>query len=236
MEKEPQPIRAEPRDKTPFPKTSYLEGELSTEQISDIKDMLFDQYMKQQLIEDFFSELGEYLDDDEHVDAMKGALANYSDDEVYAAISLPKELRKRQFSLFNEKIRTGIEPAQVMNDLVAATSKYGFGVGYHTSAVDIKPDTSGRWEIIGREHDHRDNDLARAYYSTHYRHLYSPKDHQLYVKKPHPQHIYIVRTEPGHKTDGNWSRASRLSIIAKVPYGDVVKYVESTTKKIEGRR
>ena len=198
--------------------------------------MLFDEYMKQQLIEDFFLELSEYLDD-EQVDLMRGALSGFDDREVYAAISLPKELRERHFSTFNKKIQEGTDPQQVMMDFVALNTKYGFSVGYHTSAVDIKPDQeTGRWEIIGREQDHRDNDLARAYYSSHYRHLYSPKDHQLYVKKAHPQYIYIVRTEPNHKTDGNWSRASRLSIIARVPYSDVVNYVELTTKKFEGRR
>lgn len=236
MEEAPKKIASSlPEEITSSPDLSY-EGELSPETISGIKDMLFDEYMKQQLIEDFFSELGDYLDD-EHLDAMKGALSEYSDEEVYATISLPKELRERQFTNFYKKIQNGAEPRELMRDFVAASFKYGFGVGYHTSAVDIKPDSaSGRWEIIGREHDHRDNDLARAYYSSHYRHLYSPKDHQLYVKKAHPKFIYIVRTEPTHKTDGNWSRASRLSIIARVPYADVVNYVESTTKKVEGRR
>jgi hypothetical protein len=210
--------------------------DLSPETISEIKDMLFDEYMKQQLIEDFFNDLSEYLDD-EHVDAMRGALAEFDDRQIYAAISLPKELRERHFQLFSEKILLGTDPQQVMKSFVALNEKYGFGVGYHTSAADIKPDpATGRWEIVGREHDHRDNDLARAYYSSHYRHLYSPKDHQLYVKKAHPQFIYIVRTEPNHKTDGNWSRASRLSVIARVPYSDVVNYVELTTKRIEGRR
>jgi len=225
-----------PMEKALSPLDRAEGADLSPEVISGIKDMLFDEYMKQQLIEDFFEELLEYVDDDS-VDAMKGALAEYEDNEIYAAISLPRELRERQFTKFYDEINKGIEAQQVMQNFVSLNAKYGFGVGYHTSAADIQPEEkTGRWEIIGREHDHRDSDLARAYYSSHYRHLYSPKDHQLYVKKQHPKFIYIVRTEPTHKTDGNWSRASRLSVIARVPYSDVVNYVESTTKKVEGRR
>jgi hypothetical protein len=236
MEGKPTKINLPSQEKTSAVIAAPSESVFTPETISGIKDMLFDEYMKQQLIEDFFNELLEYVDDND-VDVMKGALAQYSDEDVYAAISLPKELRERQFTSFYDKISAGKNPKEVMGEFVSMSAKYGFGVGYHTSAADIKPDdTTGRWEIIGREHDHRDNDLARAYYSSHYRHLYSPKDHQLYVKKQHPQFIYIVRTEPTHKTDGNWSRASRLSIIARVPYQDVVSYVESTTKKVEGRR
>ncbi|MBY0309802.1 hypothetical protein K2Q16_01515 [Patescibacteria group bacterium] len=236
MEGDPTRALATSREKIISEEDVPESAALTPEVISGIKDMLFDEYMKQQLIEDFFEELLEYVEDDE-VDAMKGALAEYSDAEVYAAISLPKELRERQFTGFHEKIVGGRDPRALMSEFVALSAKHGFGVGYHTSAADIKQDeSSGRWEIIGREPDHRDGDLARAYYSSHYRHLYSPKDHQLYVKKQHPRFIYIVRTEPTHKTDGNWSRASRLSIIAKVPYADVVGYVETTTKKVEGRR
>lgn len=209
---------------------------LTPETLSEIKDMLFDEYMKQKLVEDFFDELTEYLDDD-HVDAMRGALTKHPEANVYATLSLPKELRTRQFTQFREGVEKGGSPEDLMDDFVNRSSRYGFGLGYHTSAADIKPDEkSGRWEVVGREPDHRDNDLARAYYSSHYRHLYSPKDHQIYVKKAMPRFIYIVRTEPTHKTDGNWSRASRLSIIARVPYTEVLNYVESTVKKIEGRR
>ena len=59
-----------------------------------------------------------------------------------------------------------------------------------------------------------------AYYSTKYRHLF---------RKKNPIFVYIVRTEPtAHKTDGTWSRAGSLSIVARVPFREVIDYVEST--------
>ena len=57
-----------------------------------MKDYLFDQYMKQQLLEDFFDELSDYLPFSE-VDEMKQAIVECPEADIYAALSLPKELR-----------------------------------------------------------------------------------------------------------------------------------------------
>ncbi len=101
-------------------------------------------------------------------------------------------------------------------------------MGYHTSPHDIKPDDSGHWNIKGFEQDHRDSDLSKAYYSTKYRHLFKKRD---------PKFIYIVGTDPHtHGTDGNWSRAGMLSIVARVPFSDVVEYVENTARDIEKKK
>src|SRR5690349_16296432 len=78
--------------------------------------------------------------------------------------------------------------------------KYGFSIGYHVSPFATEGDT-----IIGKEPDHRDNDLPRAYYSSDYKHLYLKK---------HGNHLYAVRAEMGPDTshrqdnDGAWGRAS----------------------------
>ena len=82
-----------------------------------------------------------------------------------------------------------------------------------------------RWDIKGTEKDHRDDDRNMAYYSTKYRHLF---------KKKGPKFVYIVRTEPQtHKTDGNWSRAGKLSVVTRVPFEEVFEYVEKTSRAIE---
>ena len=189
----------------------------------DLKDMLFDVYMKQQLLEDFFETLAGYVDEAD-VDEIRELMAGYSNTEVYAALSLPHELRERKFAEFEQRIAAGEEATEVMKQFIAVSNKYEFGVGYHTSPIDIRPDETGKWLIKGTEADHRDDDLMMAYYSSQYRHLF---------KKRHPKFIYIVRTEPQtHKTDGNWSRASSLSVVGRVPFEDVYSYVESTSKEI----
>lgn len=189
----------------------------------EVKDNIFDGYMKQQLLEDFVDSLRDYFDDDS-VNEISNTLQEFSDEEIYAAVSLPFELRDRKFKEFAQKIETGESPAEIIKAHIEISKKYGFGVGYHTSAAEIKPDQKGHWTIKGTENDHRDNDVNMAYYSTKYRHIYREKN---------PKYVYIVRTEPqAHKTDGIWSRAGSLSIITKVPFSDVASYVEDETKKI----
>lgn len=198
----------------------YLEGSLE-----EIKDSIFDEYMRQRLIQDFFDELEEYIGDEE-TEKMRSELSLYDDEEVYGAISLPHELRERKFTDFQKKIETqNIDSTELMRNLVEMSNKHGFNIGYHTSPREIKPDESGHWNVKGTEKDHRDDDRAMAYYSKKYRHLF---------KKKGPKFVYIVRTEPGtHKTDGNWSRASELSIVAHVPFNEVFEYVEKTSRDIE---
>jgi hypothetical protein len=201
----------------------YFEGS-----IEEIKDSLFDEYMRQQLIKDFFDELEDYIGD-EDTEKMRLELSKYDDEEIYAALSLPHELRERKFLEFQTKIENQHEDAAgLMKNLVEVSTKHGFGIGYHTSPREIRPDDKGQWNIIGTERDHRDDDRAMAYYSKKYRHLF---------KKKGPQFVYIVRTEPDtHKTDGNWSRASELSIVTQVPFEEVFQYVEKTSRDIENKK
>lgn len=199
--------------------TPHLERLTTNE---EIKDRLFDEYMKQRLLEDFFDELTDYIGDEE-TDKMRGALATMSDENVYAALSLPHELRERKFEEWEEKINSKEETAETLIRRLATLSEsHGFSIGYHTSPVEIKPTADGKWSIKGTEIDHRDDDRMMAYYSTKYRHLF---------KKKSPEHIYIVRTDAAtHKTDGNWSRGAELSIVAKIPFEDVFEYVEKTSR------
>jgi len=191
--------------------------------IEKMKDFLFDNFMKQQLLEDFFESLGGYFNKEE-TDQVREVLSECSDEELYATLSLPHELRERKFEEFERNIVAGESIEEIIKKFVKVSSKYEFGVGYHCSPVDIRPDENGAWQISGTEADHRDNDLTMAYYSSQYRHLF---------KKRHPKFIYVVRTDPStHKTDGNWSRAASLSVVARVPFEDVFSYVEETAKEI----
>lgn len=189
-----------------------------------LKDYLFNEFMKQHLIADYFEHLLDYLPE-EDIDAMRFVLAEYSDAEVVSVLSLPRELRERMFEKFEKQIDDGADASEVMRTHAEAIVKHGFSVGFHTSPRDIRPEEDGSWMVKGTEADHRDDDRMMAYYSTQYRHLF---------KKRHPKNIYIVRTDPkSHKTDGNWSRADSLSIISEVPFDEVYKNVEATAKKYD---
>ena len=140
---------------------------INKEQFEALKDRLFDEYMKQQLIEDFFGELEDYVGP-EATDEMRAVLAECENDEdIYAALSIPHELREKKFRDFELALETGHStPAELMQSLVLLSKKYGFGIGYHTSPYDIKPDESGRWDVKATEQDHRDNDMPMAYPPT----------------------------------------------------------------------
>jgi len=187
-----------------------------------LEDFLFDQYMKQHLIDGFFEDLDEFVEEKD-ADVMKKALSKYNDAEILSTISLPHQLRKRNFEAFEEAIYTeGQDPEKVMNNFVNRAKVHKFGVGYHTSAADIRPNSeTGEWIIKGTENDHRDNDLSKAYYSSKFKHLYKAKDAGF---------IYAVRTSPEDKTDGNWSRAGTLSVIMRVPFHEVYNYVIQTVR------
>lgn len=188
-----------------------------------LKDHLFDEYMKQNLLEDFFVSMAGYLSDDE-VDEARAAMVEFTDEDILSALSLPHELREKRFEMFESEIDNGKTVHEVISNFVKISSRHGFGVGYHCSAADLRPDEDDRWMIKGTEADHRDDDRMMAYYSSKFRHLY---------KKSHPKFVYIVRTDPStHKTDGNWSRADSLSVISRIPFSDVEGYVQGTAKKI----
>ncbi|QSH39662.1 hypothetical protein JXR01_01475 [Candidatus Kaiserbacteria bacterium] len=192
--------------------------------IDETADFLFDQYMKQHLLDKFFEDLEDFLDE-EHIEDIRAALASYTDSEVVIATAIPHELRERNFQrLHDEIINEKKTPVEAVKHLVEVSNRYGFGVGYHTSPVDIHPKSNGEWNIKATEQDHRDGDIARAYYSSRFRHLYKAKN---------DGYIYAVRTSPEDKTDGNWSRSSSLSIIMRVPFREVHDYVVQTAQKMK---
>tara|TARA_B100000900_G_scaffold408914_1_gene423951 strand:+ start:243 stop:920 length:678 start_codon:yes stop_codon:yes gene_type:complete len=207
-------------------KEEKLDSALKSSEMSpeEIADFLFDQYMKQHLLDKFFEDLEDYLDTSQ-IEEVRASLASYKDDEVTIATAIPNELREKNFQrLHDEVTKEGKTPAEAIKRLVEASNRYNFGIGYHTSPIDIRPTANGVWNIKATEQDHRDGDLARAYYSSKFRHLYKAKN---------DGYIYAVRTSPEDKTDGNWSRSSSLSIIMRVPFREVHDYVVQTAKKMK---
>lgn len=187
-----------------------------------LKDHVFNEVAKAVLVKEFFEALEDFFSVNE-TDQMRAEMTKFSDEEIIAALSLPHELRLNMFERMEQECAAGKDVSVVLREYVERVSKYGFGIGFHTSPLDLRPEEeTGRWMIKGTEADHRDGDRLMAYYSTKYRHIY---------KKKHPKFIYIVRTDPStHKTDGNWSRSDSLSVITRIPFEQVVQIVESTAR------
>jgi hypothetical protein len=203
----------------------------------ELRDYLFHEYAKQALIEDFKDGLYNYEDgddyfEDEEISVFLQTLLDCPDNDLISALAVPWELRKTVFQNVRKSIKSGMPVEDVCKDYVKKLAERGYSIGFHTSPSDIRPSKvevirqggareTLSWNIKPTEADHRDNDLARAYYSSKYRHLY---------KKQNSRYIYIVRTDPDNKTDGNWSRASGLSVIARLPLKETIDFVETITR------
>jgi len=199
------------------------------ETIEKIKDRVFDEYMKQRIMIEFYADLKDYFSEEE-IDIFRSEFSKVSDSEFESIISIPNELKHKLFARLFEAYNEGTSLEDLVKGYIQQVSAHGFGIGYHTSPWDFGPSEDGSWNIKGTERDHRDDDRMMAYYSTQYRHLF---------KKRHPKHIYAIRTsflDDTHKTDGNWHRADSLSVIMKVPFQEVIDYVESTVKKEKEER
>jgi hypothetical protein len=204
-----------------------LETPKTIESIDRIKDRVFDEYMKIKVMNAFYHDLEDYFSPEE-IDVFRQKFYALTDEELISVVSLPHEIRGKIFQKFFKAYQENDDISKVVDDMIALLIPYGFTVGYHTSPHDIKVAEDGSWKIKGTEADHRDGDRMMAYYSTQYRHLF---------KKRHPKYIYVVRSllkEGSHNSDGNWHRADSLSVVTKVPFEEVVNYVESTTKNMYG--
>lgn len=190
-----------------------------------LRNKLFEQYMKQHIVGLFFEEARDVGFRDDQIEEIQNSLSKHDDSEILGALSLPHELREKWLSRAFESIEADKNtPVLCIEQLVSLGKKFGFTIGYHTSPQDIRPKDNGEWVIRGTEHDHRDNDIAMAYYSNKYRHLFKLKS---------PQYIYVVRAERDHRSDGNWNRAPSLSVIMRLPFVQVHEYVERAAQKIE---
>jgi len=193
-----------------------------------IGNQLFEQYMRNVLLEHFIQSLQEDEFPQEEIEKIVQALGACSDSEILAFLAVPQEIQEQFLSKLRLEIITKKESIDVIiKERAERALSYGFGIGYHTSPYDIKSEENGVWLVRGTEKDHRDDDIPMAYYSDKYRHLF---------KKKHPKFIYIVRTDLAHRTDGNWSRAPSLSIITRVPFEEVYSYVENQLRRTALRK
>lgn len=163
---------------------------------------------------------------DDQIREIGDEIATLSFENATKVYCVPYETAARKFHLLHDKVQKGdIEPKDIPGLLIEEAERYGFGIGYHNSPTEIKPDRENRWFIKPTESDHRDNDLARAYFATTFKTLY---------RKGTPKHMYIVRTlAETTKTDGNWSRSNGMSVITSVPIDRIDGWVNTVLRDAE---
>lgn len=193
----------------------------------ETRDLIFNQYMEQQLLDSFFEELADEEFTSEQIDEIRSALFGQSNEAVIGITALPFELRSNFIRRLKQVVATPSGVKEMFIRIAATIEQQGYSIGFHTSPADIRPDDQSRWVIKGTEADHRDNDLTMAYYSRQYRHLFKKKD---------PRYIYVVRAERDHRTDGNWFRAPSLSVVMRLPFEEVHGAVERSVRDLMQRR
>lgn len=194
-----------------------------------IKEDAFRSIILTELTETFENNLYEAGFSDQEIRDIEGEVATLSFEDAAKVFSTPHEMAERKFKILKQRVDSGAIAAQeIPRILIEEADRHGFGIGYHNSAIEIKPDKSGAWFIRPSERDHRDDDLARAYFATTYKTLY---------RKGTPRFIYIVRTiAENTRTDGNWSRSGGMSVITSVPIDRVDAWVNKVLEEEEAKR
>jgi hypothetical protein len=192
------------------------------------KEMVFDTLIKNEILNSFTEDLEDAGFEEREIMEFQNELAKLNENEINGVLSLPKELRKRNFPKFKHELeeeKTAIP--QIIGLLKQRAIQGGYTLGYHTSKADI-PEENGEWKIKGTELDDRDNRMM-AYYSLDYSNIY---------RVDRGNKLYVVRAEIGedtpHKRDtsNNWGRADSLPIIHKIDLTKIDEEVESILKQL----
>lgn len=208
-----------------FESAPQQEAALSPDELEAVREGAFQSIILSTLLETFVSSLEEVGFTLDEVREIESPLALLDFKEATAVLAIPASIRERKLTKLLESVRTGeFIAADVVERLHKEAKERGFGIGYHNSPNEIRPDLkTGEWSIRPTEKDHRDADLPRAYYATSYKTLYRSK-HSL-------KYLYVVRTMNDHvKTDGNWSRTNILSIVEEVPLDRIDKWVDDSVQ------
>jgi hypothetical protein len=170
----------------------------------------------EKLLEQFTEQLEEADFDSDEIEQIKIEFAKQPIFLQKQILSIPAELRTRNFPLLKQQIVAGTKQIQdVISTLKEAGKKGNCTLGYHTTNRDILP-SGERWFIRGLESDDRDN-LARAYYSLDYEHIFRAKPAKF---------LFVVRAalnDESHILDktNNWGRASTLPIIQRLDLQEI---------------
>lgn len=196
-----------------------------------LRDRLFMQLIAARVLVDFHNDLG-YADfPEEAFEEFEKEFAELSEADKRAVLAIPAQLREMQFKKYSEKVYAGeMNGADILHDLLTKARANSFGIGFHLSLYDIRPEKDGSWYVRGTEPDHRHDDRPMAYYSTDYSNRYKEKK---------VNYLYVVRAEMGDRTshyrdnDGSWGHASSLSIISKIDMAEVEKEFTNRLREME---
>jgi hypothetical protein len=194
--------------------------------LEQLKEEAFRSIILHELTENFEENLANAEFSEEEIREVENEIAQLSFEDATKVFSIPHDVAPRKFNLLRERVDKGqIEAKDIPKLLIEEAQRYGFGIGYHNSSAEIKPNKNGEWFIKPTEADHRDNDLAKAYFATTYKTLY---------RKGGPRFMYIVRTiAENTKTDGNWSRSNGMSVITSVPVDRIDGWVSRVAREKE---
>ena len=201
---------------------------LASDEIESVREDAFKSIILSTLNERFLDHLDEVGFGERDINSITSSVAKMPFNEAVRVFGIPASIAVKRFQKLYNAVSAGeIKPEEIPTLLLTESKERGFGIGYHNSPREIKPDPkTGDWYVRPTEKDHRDDDLPRAYYATSYK--------TLYRSKHTPRFLYIVRTiDENSKTDGNWSRSNALSIIEEVPLDRIDKWVQDA---IDNRR
>lgn len=180
------------------------------------RELFFEFFVVTKMFERFENDLAELDVEQAQADEIMLGAKDLSKKEIYAALSYPHELRERFLKKILDRVSSGeIRPKGLLREMSRIAQRNGYSVGFHMSKFDIRESGKG-WAVIGREQDHRDDDLPMAYYSREFKHLY---------RRKLTNYMYIVRAEDMHRVgaDGKWWRAPSLSIVQQISVDELRK-------------
>ena len=140
-------------EKIKFIDDSNDKKELSNVEIRTEKESIFDVLIINEIISGFSDDLSESGFDEVEVQEFENEIQNLHENEIKSILSLPKELRLKNFSKYYEIIKS---KKKTMHELVLEIAKKstenGFTLGYHVSNNEILP-INNEWVIDGKEFD-----------------------------------------------------------------------------------
>ena len=193
------------------------------ENISSEKEAIFNVLVINEIISAFSEDLDEAGFETEQISEVEKEIESCSEEDVKSVLSLPRELRLRNFPLYLKDIVSGKKTIhEIVLELTSIARRNHYTVGYHASNNNIFP-IGNDWQISGKELDDRD-DMSMAYYSLDYKNIFRTNRFKW---------LYIVRAQTGedstHKKDtsNNWGRAPSLPIVSQINLNNIEEQVES---------
>jgi len=192
----------------------------------EIKEGIFSTLIITNIIEAFSDDLEDAGADLDLVKTFKIELRDLHEEDIKAVLSMPKELRLKNFPRFISRLENNETTVrEIIAELVTNAKKNGYTLGYHASNTR-NFSHGGEWIINGKEVDDRDN-KAMAYYSETYTDIF---------RADRRKYLYVIRSQISSDTDhkrdtsNHWGRASTLAIVHEIDLIEIDELVEERYK------